>query len=179
MYLGDGFISRGPRGVFALRIVLDRKYPGIVSECASAMGAVMPTSRVGIYSHPHQNVEQVGCYSRSWPRLIPQHGPGKKHLRRIGLVTWQEELLADESTSLLRGLIHSDGCRSVNTIKHPKKTYVYPRYLFSNYSDDIRQIFCDACDRLGVKWRRMNATNISIARRESIAAMDEFIGPRR
>jgi len=58
MYLGDGCISRAPRGVFALRIVLDRKYPGIVSECARAMGAVMPTSRVGIYSHPHQNVNR-------------------------------------------------------------------------------------------------------------------------
>jgi hypothetical protein len=67
----------------------------------------------------------------------------------------------------------------VNTIRHPKKTYVYPRYLFSNRSDDIRRIFCNACDRVGVEWRVMTSTDISIARRESIATMDEFVGPKQ
>ncbi len=66
----------------------------------------------------------------------------------------------------------------MNTIRHPKKTYVYPRYLFSNRSADIRQIFCDACDRLGIEWRVMTKYNISIARRDSIATMDEFVGPK-
>jgi hypothetical protein len=155
LYLGDGCISTAARSVYRLRITLDSKYRGIISECAQTVARVMPSSRVGVLHHRHQNSVEVGSYSRAWPCLFPQHGPGKKHDRRIALSAWQEEIVAAESQALLRGLIHSDGCHSVNTIRHPKKTYVYPRYLFSNRSDDIRQIFCDACDRLGIEWRRM------------------------
>jgi hypothetical protein len=46
------------------------------------------------------------------------------------------------------------------------------------YLLDIRGIFCDACDQLGIEWRVMNATDVSIARHESVAMMDEFIGPK-
>jgi hypothetical protein len=66
----------------------------------------------------------------------------------------------------------------MNTIRHPKKPYAYPRYQFSNRSDDIRALFCWACDLLGIEWRVMNAWNISVARRESVARLDEFIGPK-
>lgn len=59
------------------------------------------------------------------------------------------------------------------------KTYAYPRYLFTNCSDDIKRIFTEACDRLGVEWRVMNAKNISVPRRASVARLDEFIGPKR
>ena len=79
---------------------------------------------------------------------------------------------------LLRGLIHSDGCRCLNIFHHPKKTYSYPRYTFTNRSDDIRRIFCDTCDLLGIEWRVMNAWNISVARRDSVARMDELVGPK-
>ena len=79
---------------------------------------------------------------------------------------------------LLRGLIHSDGCRCLNIIHHPKKTYSYPRYTFTNRSDDIRRIFCDTCDLLGIEWRIMNAWDISVARRDSVARMDELVGPK-
>jgi hypothetical protein len=106
-------------------------------------------------------------------------GPGPKHQRRIELVDWQQRIVSRHTKPLLRGLIHSDGCRVINRIRHPKRTYAYPRYEFSNRSDDIRGIFCDACDALGVEWRRMNANNISIAKRASVARLDEFIGPKR
>jgi hypothetical protein len=80
---------------------------------------------------------------------------------------------------LLRGLIHSDGCRVTNRIRHPRKTYEYPRYFFSNRSSDIQSIFCDACDRLGVKWKQDGPWNISVARRDSVAILDRHIGPKR
>lgn len=80
---------------------------------------------------------------------------------------------------LLRGLIHSDGTRGLNTIKHPQKTYAYPRYQFCNHSADIRAIFCEYCDKLGIEWRQMNRFNISVARSESVARLDQFIGPKR
>lgn len=80
---------------------------------------------------------------------------------------------------LLRGLIHSDGCRVTNTIRHQQKTYSYPRYFFSNRSLDIQRIFCAACDRLEIGWRQDGPWNISVAQREAVALMDRHIGPKR
>jgi hypothetical protein len=66
-----------------------------------------------------------------------------------------------------------------NKIRHPKKIYSYPRYFFSNRSEDIQAIFCDACDRLGVQWRQDGSWNISVARSESVRILDRHIGPKR
>jgi hypothetical protein len=82
------------------------------------------------------------------------------------------------SLALPTRLIHSDGCRFTNPVRHPKKTYRYTRYTFCNHSDDIRGLFCEACDMVGVEWRRMNRWNISVARRDSVALMDRYIGPK-
>jgi hypothetical protein len=177
LYLGDGSIVRVGR-VYRLVIVLDQKYPGIVRECCHAMATVMPSSMVSVGQKGGDRADYVNSYSKAWPCLFPQHGPGRKHLREIRLTDWQLNIVEREPQSLLRGLIHSDGSYSVNTIRHPKKTYVYPRYLFSNRSEDIKRIFCNACDLLGIEWRVMNAKDISIAQRESIAVMDEFVGPK-
>jgi RNase P subunit RPR2 len=88
-------------------------------------------------------------------------------------------LIEADPRPLVRGLIHSDGSRHINTIRHPKKIYRYSRYEFTNLSTDIKRIFCSACDLLGIEWRVMNAKTISIAKRESVALMDEFVGPKR
>src|SRR4051812_40216343 len=45
LYLGDGCLSEQPRGVFRLRISLDKRYPGIISECVAAMREVLPHNR--------------------------------------------------------------------------------------------------------------------------------------
>jgi hypothetical protein len=109
----------------------------------------------------------------------PQHGPGLKHSRPIVLVDWQQRIVNAHPDQLVRGLIHSDGWRGINRIRHPRKTYEYVRYEFKNMSADIRGIFCNACDALGVEWRRMREDTISIARRDSVAKLDAFIGPQR
>ncbi len=179
LYLGDGYISLHPRGVFRLRISLDRAYPAIVGECVAAMSIVVPASKVGLVRHPSARLDIPGSFSRHWPCVMPQHGPGMKHDRRIVLEDWQRTILDQYPWRFLRGLIHSDGCRHLNTIKHPKKTYRYPRYEFSNRSDDIRGLFCEYCNKVGVEWRRMNRWSISVARRDSVALMDGFIGPKR
>lgn len=59
------------------------------------------------------------------------------------------------------------------------KAYVYPRYRFSNRSEDIRQIFARACETLGVSWKRMNEVNLSVNRREDVALLDLHIGRKR
>jgi hypothetical protein len=177
LYLGDGCVTAYPR-TYRLTIYMDRTYPQIITECMSATEHVMPTSKVGILHRPGERMDEVYSYSKSWPCLFPQHGPGKKHLRRIELARWQWQLVKADPRPFLRGLIHSDGSRHLNTIRHPKKTYRYSRYEFTNRSEDIKRIFCTACDLLGVEWRVMNAMTISIARRGSVALMDEFIGPK-
>jgi hypothetical protein len=54
----------------------------------------------------------------------------------------------------------------------------YLRYLFTNGSADIRGIFCEACDPLGIPWRQPKEYIISIARREGVKALDSFTGPK-
>jgi hypothetical protein len=179
LYLGDGTLSKYPRGVFGLRVSLDRAYPVIVAECEAAMAIAMPASKVGRVRSRREQMDQPYSYSRHWPCLFPQHAPGLKHLRPIVLEAWQREILDQHPWRFLRGLIHSDGYRGINTIKHPKKTYRYPRYQFTNHSDDIQGLFCEYCDKVGVQWRQMNRWNISVARRESVALMDRHIGPKR
>jgi hypothetical protein len=76
-------------------------------------------------------------------------------------------------------LIHSDGCRFLNRVTAGGRIYAYPRYNFTNASGDIRALFTDTCDLLGIEWRRMNARNISIARRASVSRLDGFVGPKR
>jgi hypothetical protein len=178
LYLGDGFIAKYPR-THRLTIYLDRAYPRIIAECSEAMSRVMPTSKVGVLQRRDDQTDEVYSYSKAWPCLFPQHGVGLKHHRKIELMDWQLLLIEADPRPLVRGLIHSDGSRHINTIRHPKKTYRYSRYEFTNLSTDIKGIFCSGCDMLAIKWRVMNAKTISIARRESVALMDEFVGPKR
>jgi hypothetical protein len=77
LYLGDGCISRMGR-VWRLRITLDQKYPGIIEECREAIDTLMPRQRASIAPQPKGCVV-VSLYSKHWPCLLPQHGPGRKH----------------------------------------------------------------------------------------------------
>jgi hypothetical protein len=180
LYLGDGCISAHPRGVYRLRLFFDARYPSILEAGEAAVRAVFPANRInrqmrsGGYanSSPGSNVE-LSVYSRTLPCLFPQHGPGRKHERRIALVDWQRVLVATYPEHLLRGLIHSDGCRFINT----GRNWRHPRYSFSNLSEDIRGIFCDACDLVGVRWTTAPRT-VYVSRVRDVALLDEFIGPK-
>jgi hypothetical protein len=179
LYLGDGCLLKHPRGVFRLHVFLDATYPVIAAECEAAMSLVMPSNRARKRRDPHCRMLHVVSYSKHWPHLFPQHGPGVKHERKIALEPWQERIVERYPGRLLRGLIHSDGCRVTNRIRHPKKTYTYDRYFFSNRSLDIQRIFCQACDRLEIAWRQDGPWNISVARREAVREMDRHVGPKR
>jgi hypothetical protein len=173
IYLGDGCLSQHPRGVFKLRVALDLAYPGIIAESRRSMLAVLPPN------HATGIAERKGCvdlyaYWKSWPCLLPQHGPGKKHDRAIVLAEWQVGLVDRHPQQLLRGLIHSDGCRFINTGTNWRN----PRYSFSNRSDDIRRIFGDACERLGVRYTEC-PHKVYVSRKADVARLDEFIGAKR
>jgi hypothetical protein len=124
----------------------------------------------------------VGSSPR-WPEAFPQHGPGRKHERRIELADWQREIVDAFPHEFVRGLLHSDGCRTVNRFatKLPSgrvAEYAYPRWFFSNRSADIRGLFCEYCERLGIRWTQSNPRNISVSHRDSVALLDSFVGAK-
>jgi hypothetical protein len=121
----------------------------------------------------------VGSYWKAWPVVFPQHAPGRKHERRIELADWQADLARAAPESLVRGLIESDGTRYVANQRVGRKVYSYARYEFSNRSEDIKRIFCDHLDLLGIGWTRPHAMSIAISRRADVAALDRFVGPKR
>lgn len=175
LYLGDGCISSHPRDVYRLRIALDTRYPGILDECEHAMRAVVPRSKVGRHWR-ESNCVDIYSYSKAWPCLFPQHGPGRKHERRIALADWQWRHVVRDPGLLLRGLIHSDGCRFINT---GRGGWRHPRYTFCNVSADIRRIFCNACDLLGLRWTVAPPKTVYVSRKADVARLDEFVGPKR
>jgi hypothetical protein len=176
LYLGDGHVATFPR-TMCLRIYLDASYPEIIRSCADAIGHVLPRNRVAV--HGTAVCAIVQCYSKQWPCLLPQHGLGHKHAREIALADWQRRITYAHPRELIRGLIHSDGCRFENRIVRGGRSYVYTRYSFSNRSEDIKAILCEHLDLLGIAWRRAGEQTISVARREAVAALDAFVGPKR
>jgi hypothetical protein len=180
LYLGDGHITRGRRDVYALSIKCCDAWPGLRDQTRIALSAVMPTSRVFSVARP--GCTEIKSTSKHWPCLFPQHGPGRKHQRKIELEPWQEEIVSKHPGDFARGLFHSDGCRLINRVRRPVKggdrCYEYPRYLFVNMSADIHRLCGEALDRLGVAWRFSKPTTISVAKREAVARLDEFVGPK-
>jgi hypothetical protein len=181
MYLGDGSIAVA-RGHPFVRFFMDLRYPEIVQECAEAVtrAAGIP---VGVQRRPHAGLVIVQASGPLWLEFFPQHGPGRKHTRRIELVGWQSQITARYVRQFIRGLIHSDGSRCINRFKTRLPSgrvaeYAYPRYFFTNYSADIRRILCEHCELLGIRWTQSNPRNISISHRDSVALLDEFVGPK-
>jgi len=183
LYLGDGCLQLSRTGSVSLVITLDASYQGIVEAAAEALGACFPDTRIRRFARAGGSVTAVGVGHPALPFAFPQHGAGRKHMRPIEFERWQREITAAFPRELLRGLIHSDGCRTVNRFKTKLPSgrvavYQYPRYFFSNLSEDIRRIFCEHCELLGIRWTQSNPRNISISHRKSVALMDEFIGPK-
>lgn len=184
LYLGDGCLNVQRRGVHALRIACADAWPGLADACEQAIHEVRPGGAVC-------RVQRQGCTyitstSKQWPVVFPQHGPGRKHEREIALEPWQQLTVDTHPWEFIRGLVHSDGCRITNwterTVGGVRKRYEYPRYFFTNTSPDIRRLFTDTLDALGVEWtqsrRRGGAYNVSVARRASVALMDARVGAK-
>ncbi len=179
-YLGDGHISRGRRDVYALHVYNDLRYATLNAHVLSLMRLVKPGCR------PHTR-EVPGCLImtvswKHWPCLFPQHGPGRKHERRLGMADWQWSIVERHPSAFLRGLFHSDGCRANNwtqrLVAGEMKRYDYPRWQFTNNSAEIRGWCCDALDLLDVPWRQSNWKTISVSTRAGVARLDELIGAK-
>jgi intein/homing endonuclease len=179
-YLGDGHITRGRRGVFNLHVFNDARYTALNAGVSELMRRVKPGGRPHTRLSPGAVITTVSW--KHWPCLFPQHGPGRKHERILGMQPWQWRIVEEHPGAFLRGLFHSDGCRANNwttrVVAGELKRYDYPRWQFTNESSEIRQWCCDALDLLDVPWRQSNRNTISVSTRAGVARLDELIGPK-
>jgi hypothetical protein len=180
-YLGDGHISLGRRGVYNLHIYNDVQYVEDNEHIKDLMRRVKPMGRPHTRLVPGCVVTTVSW--KHWPCLFPQHGPGRKHERRLVMADWQREVVEEHPGDFLRGLFHSDGARVRNwatrVVAGELKRYDYPRWQFVNMSPEILGWCTEALDLVGVEWRRSNHKTISVSRRESVALLDALIGLKR
>jgi hypothetical protein len=178
-YLGDGCISR-LRATYSLRVFCDSAYPHIIQDVTALIRAVHPIAGVCLVVAPGMTVVQNSW--KHWPCLFPQHGPGRKHERELGMTDWQWAIIERHPADFLRGLFHSDGSRSKNWTRRivagRMKRYDYPRWEFTNHSTEIRRWCQDTLDLLGIPWRPTGPYKIAVSRREGVARLDELIGPK-
>jgi hypothetical protein len=166
-----------------LRIACDQKYGRIIDEVLTAMAATFPGRNPTRFPASAGGSDVVGICHPAVGKAFPQHGPGRKHLRRIVLSDWQLRLTHAHPGALIRGLIHSDGCRVVNRFKTKLPSgrvaeYSYIRYFFSNLSKDIRNIFSEHCALLGIRVTQSNHRNLTVSHRDSVAVLEELVGPK-
>jgi hypothetical protein len=176
-YLGDGTLFRGAKDVFVLKIASDAQYTDIINECCQVIERIRGR-RPHVLYRDDQRLATITSYWKAWACLFPQHGPGRKHTRIIALAPWQVRIVEAHPGRFIRGLIHSDGWRGTNKVRVKGRDYAYPRYQFSSRSDDIRALFTYACELLDVAWRPWGRYHISVARRDAVRRLDEFVGPK-
>ncbi|WP_238163061.1 hypothetical protein [Kribbella capetownensis] len=163
--------------MFTLQIINDQRYTQLNQEIADTIRRVKPTASPCLRGGG--GAVRIEARWKHWPCLFPQHGPGRKHLRKIELEEWQREIVAMYPEKLLRGLFHSDGCRFVNWASKPDgRRYYYPRYMFSNESEDILGILTEALDLLGIAWRRPRRNAIAVSRKAGVERLDTFVGAK-
>jgi hypothetical protein len=179
LYLGDGCISANHRGSGASASLLTPPTPAsspsaalhsrrssrprlrggvcgaaataVTSRCGRSIGPASFLSTVPGASICDQSAWSLGR-RRSWGR-IASHSSGADPQRRH-----------PNRRHRAQGLLCPAGA---------------PRYAFSNKSEDIKRLFCESCDALGVRWTRPSDCQIAIYRKESVARLDEFVGPKR
>ena len=179
-YLGDGHISVHKRGFYGLHVFNDSQYVGLNTHVIELMRRVKPG---GSPSTRLTHCTVITCWWKHWPCLFPQHGPGRKHQRKLVLTDWQREIVGRYPADFLRGLFHSDGCRVNNwatrMVAGEKRRYDYARWQFVNESADIMRWCGEALDLVEVAWRQTSRRTLSVSRRDAVAQLDALIGPKR
>ena len=147
--------------------------PSVIDDCVMAITLSL-RHEVNVHVRPRKTDRGVIVEAawKLWPSALPQHGPGRKHHRRIVLADWQREIVDRRPEPFLRGLIHSDGCRTINRFKTKLPSgrvgeYAYPRYFCSNQSADIRGLFCEYFKSSGPLVQQSNpAQHLRVASRQ-------------
>ena len=191
LYLGDGYINlQNPKyNVYRLRITCDSKYPNLIQDVRATLTAVF-NNKTNIVKHKDAVCCDVYTYSQQIPAMFPQHGVGHKHSRHIILENWQKQIITKNPKPFIKGLIQTDGCRYVQTIKLKNGLKQYTKYNFTNTSTDIINIFKWACDLIGLhytvhsrptvgptgEFTGTTRTTITFNKTEDVKLLDTFIG---
>jgi len=170
VYLGDGHITAMPR-THRLRVSLDAKYPNIVTGVEQLLARCLPTSNIARVTADGGSTVVVQTWHCHLPCLLPQHGPGKKHHRRIALEPWQIRHVEAAPWSFIRGCIRTDGCAFINRTG----PYEYLSYEFDNHSEEILGLFTRACVDVGLHPRQY-AERVRLCRRRDVALLVEHVG---
>jgi len=173
IYLGDGCISRAGR-TFRLRLSLDARHPGVIRDARAVLQRGFACNQVGTVQADGGSTVVLSVYNSHLPCLLPQHGPGLKHLRPIALEPWQQRILDLTPYDFIRGCIWSDGCTFINRTG----PYEYLTFDFCNSSEDIRRLFVEACETVGIECRA-NADRVRINKRAVVERLAAEIGTKR
>ncbi len=111
-YLGDGHITLGRRGVYALHIYNDQRYVvlnGHIKELdAPGEAGQSPPQPPDAGVHQHDGLLEALAVP------VPPARPGRKHDRPSASSAGSGESSTTHPADLLRGLFHSDGSRTNN-----------------------------------------------------------------
>jgi hypothetical protein len=136
-------------------------------EVATAVGVPLPTGR-------------------KW-RTGQRRAPGPRKTLRTYCHRCYQAPLDEPAYAYLLGLYLGDGhishgYRRMNRVRRvwagQEHWYEYPRYLFGSESLDIMELCGAALDLLDVEWRFARYNMLSVAKKESVARLDEFVGPK-
>jgi hypothetical protein len=175
-YLGDGSIVRVNSRSRSMRlsITLDDAYPAVQDAVELACSRVLPEAA-------RRRDRKPGCHDvvvshLHLPCLFPQHGPGRKHERRIVLEPWQSRVVEAHPWEFLRGAFYTDGCSYTNwTVSPAGRRYEYLTYAFSNRSEEIHQLVCGAARDVGLRPSR-HGKNVVFARRPDVLRLEAHVG---
>jgi Homeodomain-like domain len=171
LYLGDGCISTHHRHVFRLRIVCANAYPGLIQRCESAMAEVLPdkvsrTPKIGCTESPRTPSTGRACSRSMDPGASTSAGsswpPGSR--------SWSTSTHAPWSVAApLRWVPGAELGERDAVPALPLQQRV------GGHPGDLRAGLRPARDRVAPN----NPWSLSVARRGSVALLDEFVGPKR
>lgn len=178
LYLGDGYINKCKR-TFRLRIFLDEKYLKLNKYAEERMKKLFLKNKINVSLQKNKSCICLSVYNNELNDIFPQNGLKKKYERKIELLEWQKEIIAP--IELLKGLIHSDGCFYTEKINDK---YTYERFVFSNKSIDLHDIFQKACNTLNIEYDFQHKGNVNfawqtrISKKESVKKLKQIIGTK-
>lgn len=173
LYLGDGYINKMKR-TYKLRITLDVNQDLVIDECIKHLKILFPKNKINPVKRKNKNCLDVIVYSNKLNIYFPQLGNGMKHQRKIELTKEQIEII--DTKFLMKGLFHSDGSFYIAGNK-------YPRYNFTNKSEDIIKIFLECLDVYNIDNRliynkRNNIYKIQIQKRKYVNILYQLLGEK-
>jgi len=171
MYLGDGYIDK-MRRTYRLRIFLDSRQDLVIEECIKNLKILFPNNKINFYKFK-DNYVSIRVYSNNIPILFPHIGSGAKHNRNIEFEDFQKNNIIKKS--LMIGLFHTDGSFYMAKDK-------YPRYMFTNKSKQIIDIFCECLKEYEIypkiRIRKNGIYDVQIQNKKDVNTLYSILGEK-